>query len=155
MAKAKAAVQANPSIGRKKLIRLCGCTAFAAAKFLKSGDKPVQVCVPVPAAKPQGGEAREPKEPRETLGVSVREFGSRFDFEAKLRKTIKTLCGDRFVADADVRTHCDIPIPSFRAVAAMPEFMACQIKEGGTVWWSARENVEEVRAKARKWGISK
>lgn len=88
-------------------------------------------------------------------GISVRDFAARFDFEAKLRKTLKELCQDKFVSESDIRNCCDIPVSSFKTVAALPEFTACQMKEGGTVWWSAKANVDAVRAQARKWGISK
>jgi len=144
LAKARAAVAADPTIGRRRLMTACGCTRHAAEKFLKGGVD---------------GRARKKNAPSiapaERPGISVREFTSRFDFEAKLRKTLKDLCTDKFVSDSDIRNHCDIPVSCFRTVAALPEFAACQIKEGGTVWWSARGNVDAVRAQARKWGISK
>lgn len=159
--KAEALRKSNPRAGRRRLMAATGCTSFAAQQYLQGvytkgrlGGAP---------GRPRGGakaSARETKDgaPAQTPGrpgVSVREFLGRFDFEATLRKTVKDLCADRFVADADIRTACDIPVTSYRAVASLPEFQACQIKEGGTVWWSTRENVDRVRASARKWGISK
>jgi hypothetical protein len=137
-AKAKAALAANPNLGRRKLMSVCGCTAYAAETYIKTAG------ATAPAA-------AKPDKP----GISVRDFSSRFDFEAKLRKTLKELCQDKFVSDSDIRNHCDVPVSSFRTVAALPEFTACQMKEGGTVWWSAKANVDAVRAQARKWGISK
>ena len=35
-AKAKVALAANPNLGRRKLMAACGCTGFAAEKFLKT-----------------------------------------------------------------------------------------------------------------------
>lgn len=145
-AKAAKALAADPGIGRRKLVAACGCTGFAAAKFLKGGAAAAPGAV-------RGTATQPPASGRP--GISVREFSARFDFEAKLRKTLKELCQDKFVSDSDIRNHCDIPVSSFRTVAALPEFAACQMKEGGTVWWSAKQNVDTVRAQARKWGISK
>ena len=132
-----AARQSNPAIGRRKLRKLTGCTDYAADAFLRGkydGDRErVQA-------------ALNPPKP----GVSVKDFAGRFDFEAKLRKTLKELCRDSFVSDTDIRAHSGIPACAYRDVAAMPEFQSCQIRDGGTTWWSVKENVDTVRAKAQK-----
>ena len=47
--KAHAALKADPGIGRRKLIKACGCTAYAAARFLKR----VYTCTPAPEATPE------------------------------------------------------------------------------------------------------
>ena len=145
---AEAAYKADPKIGRRRLMAAAHCTSFAAAKFLIQKHEGATPVVTAQSAATQPLASSRP-------GVSVREFSSRFDFEAKLRKTLKELCSDKFVSDSDIRNNCDIPVSSFRTVAALPEFAACQMKEGGTVWWSAKHNVDAVRAQARKWGISK
>lgn len=158
--KAEALSKSCPRVGRRKLMTATGCTSFAAQQYLqgvytkgnlgKTSGRWGRAKASAQETK-DGAPAQTPGRP----GVSVREFLGRFDFEATLRKTVKDLCADRFVADADIRTACDIPVTSYRAVASLPEFQACQMKEGGTVWWSTRENVDRVRASARKWGISK
>lgn len=155
----------DPTIGARKVMNACGCTRFAADAFLKTarigglekdpyGYKLAADPSPLkfkldPKAVAGKSDATAMK------GISVRDFKGRFDFEAKLRRTLKELCKEQFVSDADVREHCDIPIPAFRSVADLPEFKACQIKDRGTVFWSVKENVDEVRQQARKWGISK
>lgn len=141
----------DPTTGARKLMRLARCTRWSADKFLNNmrtgkteverGKTPLRIVFTPKDTSPKG--------------VSVKEFKGRFDFEASLRRTIKELCKDQFVADADIRERCDIPIPAFRTVAELPEFKACQIKDRGTVFWSIKENVDEVRLQARKWGISK
>lgn len=141
----------DPTTGARKLMRLTRCTRWSADVFLNNmrtgtteaarGKAPLRIVFTPKDATPKG--------------VSVKEFKGRFDFEASLRRTIKELCKDQFVADADIRERCDIPIPAFRTVAELPEFKACQIKDRGTVFWSIKENVDEVRLQARKWGISK
>jgi len=153
----------DPKVGARKLMRLGRCTRYAADQFLKEAragglEKDPYgyrlVTDPNPMRFKTG-----PKKPEaaagKPAGVSVKEFKGRFDFEASLRRTIKELCRDQFVPDAAIREHCDIPIPAFRSVAELPEFKACQIKDRGTVFWSIKENVDEVRQQARKWGISK
>lgn len=144
-----AARLSNPAIGRRKLRKLTGCTDYAADRFLKGDydkghDKYAGDYERVQAA-------LNPPKP----GVSVKDFAGRFDFEAKLRKTLKELCRDSFVSDSDIRAHSGIPACAYRDVAAMPEFQSCQIRDGGTTWWSVKENVDTVRAKAQKWGIRK
>jgi hypothetical protein len=151
-AKAEAALAANPSIGRRRLMAACGCTAFAAATYLRTAG----TIAPAAAKSNRTAGATAPAAAKsDRPGVSVRDFSARFDFEAKLRKTLKELCQDKFVSDLDIRNHCDIPVTSFRTVATLPEFTACQMKDSGTVWWSVKENVDSVRAKARKWGVSR
>lgn len=150
MNRAKAFMAKNPDAGRRRLMAETGCTAFATTKFLKQWAAGATLLTkPVPPG-PQAAPT-----PGSKPGVSVRDFLGRFDFESKLRRTVKDLCADRFVSDADIRNACDIPVSSFKTVASLPEFQACQLKESGTVWWSTKENIDTVRAKARKWGISK
>ena len=136
----------NPKIGRRKMVAALGCTGWAADRILQGlrSGKPV-------ARKEGPASVQAGKE----LGISVKEFGGRFDYESKLRGVLRELCRDRFVSDADIRERCDIPIPAFRTVAGLPEFQACQIKDRGTVYWSLKTNVDEVRQQARRWGISK
>ena len=144
-----AARQSNPAIGRWKLRKLTGCTDYAADAFLKGNYDQHQ-------GRPFERLCRTPEEVKLTKpGVSVKDFAGRFDFEAKLRKTLKELCRDSFVSDSDIRAHSGIPACAYRDVAAMPEFQSCQIRDGGTTWWSVKENVDTVRAKAQKWGIRK
>lgn len=150
-AKANAAVTANPSIGRRRLMAACGCTNYAAASFLKRGSMPTRATSLADPIQAPLAVSPKPVKP----GISVRDFASRFDFEAKLRKTLKELCQDKFVSEYDIRNCCDIPMSSFKTVASLPEFTACQIKDSGTVWWSTKENVDVVRAQASRWGISK
>ena len=148
-----AARQSNPAIGRRKLRKLTGCTDYAADRFLKGDyDKhPGKELCKYDGAYERVQAALNPLKP----GVSVKDFAGRFDFEAKLRKTLKELCRDSFVSDSDIRAHSGIPACAYRDVAAMPEFQSCQIRDGGTTWWSVKENVDTVRAKAQKWGIRK
>jgi hypothetical protein len=165
---ATAAYAKDPTIGARKVMNASGCTRFAADAFLKTArtkDVELRPLAKGTILKPEDQTPAYPPtkwvnavgKPDATAmkGISVKEFKGRFDFEAKLRRTIKELCKDQFVSDADVREHCDIPIPAFRSVADLPEFKACQIKDRGTVFWSVKENVDEVRQQARKWGISK
>ena len=145
-ADAAALYAADKTVGRRRLVAALGCTGWVADKILQDlrSGKPV---------------AREENpalmQVRKAPGISVKEFGSRFDYESKLRGVLRELCRDRFVSDADIRERCDIPIPAFRTVAGLPEFQACQIKDRGTVYWSLKGNVDEVRQQARRWGISK
>ena len=152
--KANAARAADPAIGRRKLVKLLRCSDYAAAKFL-SGEalSPKSAEGFFCAIHGQRGPETENKAGK--LGVPVRKFLERFDFEAKLEKTVKALCADRFVSDADIRAESGIPAGSFRDVAGLPQFQKLQIKDGGTLWWSTEENVEAVRAAARKWRITK
>lgn len=145
-AKAVKALAETPGLGRRRLIRICGCTGYAAETFLNNYHK---LKGPVMAVSDTVTEREAPK------GVSVREFGKKFDYEAKLRDTIKALCASRFVCDADIREQSEIPATVFRNVASLPEFIKCQIKDGGTIWWSTEVNANEIRAKAGKWGVHK
>lgn len=61
--KATAAITADPGIGRRKLIKACGCTAYAAARFLTRGagavtrelnPKATEVCTVQPKADVKG-----------------------------------------------------------------------------------------------------
>ena len=161
--KAEGYVKAHPDAGRATLARVVGSNDSDARRFLerfragetawpgprgKAGKAGSKAGAVPDAPDKAGAAAAKP-------GVSLRDFLGRFDFEAKLRRTVRDMCSDRFVSDADIRNACDIPVASFKTVASLPEFQACQLKEGGTVWWSSKENVDTVRAKARKWGISK
>ena len=145
------AANANPGIGRRRLMALTGRTAYACEKFLeeRNGTKLSSVCGQ------KGPESETTPGKAEPVGVPVKKLLARFDFEAKLAKTIKDLCADRFVSDADIRSECGIPAGAYRDVAGLPQFQKCQIKDGGTLWWSSEENVDKVRAAARKWRISK
>lgn len=141
LAKAQAAFDADHSIGRRRLVKVARCSDYAADAFLKSRRSGSWDGKGSPAA--------------ETPGVPVKEFTARFDYEAVLRATIKRLCSDRFVADADIRRESGIQPTAFRAAASLPEFSACQIKDSGVTWWSTRKNVDDARAQARKWGVNK
>ena len=149
-AKACEARRTIPGLGRRRLCKLTGCTDYAADMFLQGKYD-------APHADKYDGDyervqaAMAPVKP----SVSVKDFAGKFDFEAKLRKTLKELCRDSFVSDSDIRAHSGIPACAFRGVASLPEFQACQIKEGGTIWWSVKGNVDTVRAKAQKWGVLK
>ena len=150
----------DPKVGRRRMVAALGCTGHMAEKLLaavRSGRAMAARPCPFPKAAdtiigtPEGGKRPDGAK----LGISVKEFGSRFDYESKLRGVLRELCRDRFVSDADIRERCDIPIPAFRTVAGLPEFQACQVKDRGTVYWSLKNNVDEVRQQARRWGISK
>lgn len=136
---AEKAYAEDPGIGRRRLVAKAHCTDFAASTFLKQKHR-------ASGSPSTGTPAR---------GVTVREFCGRFDFEAKLTRTIKELCRDRFVAEADIREQCDIPIPAFRTVADLPQFKSCQIRDGGVTYWSTKENVDAARQQARKWGLNR
>ena len=137
------AVQENPGIGRRRLMALTGRTGWACAKYLEGTRKgcPAQDRTAVTIQNP--------------TGIPVKEFMGRFDYESKLRQTVKRLCRNCFVSEHDIRANCGIPIPSFKAVAEMPEFKKCQVKDEGVTWWGTAENVAAVRAEARKWGVQK
>lgn len=85
--------------------------------------------------------------------TSVAQFMAKYDYEARLRVAIRKLCKTQFVSDLDMRNEADIPAPVFRKVAAMEEFLPCQLKDNGKVWWSTPENVEKVRSTQRQWGL--
>ena len=149
------AVKENPGIGRRRLMALTGRTGWACEKFLEGIRKGC------PAAegpidnlyRRTTSDGRVPYTDRS--GIPVKEFMGRFDYESKLRKTVKALCRGCFVSEHDIRSNCGIPIPSFKAVAEMPEFKKCQVKDEGVTWWGTAENVAAVRAEARKWGVQK
>lgn len=153
------AALANPGIGRRRLMALTGRTAYACEKFLQAinGVKaPGKLSSKLSSVYGQKGpECEAAPEKAMPVGVPVKKFLARFDFESKLAKTVKDLCADRFVSDADIRSECGIPAGAYRDVAGLPQFQKCQIKDGGTLWWSSEENVDKVRAAARKWRISK
>lgn len=150
VAEAAALFAENPGIGRRRMTAALGCSGFMAERILRGLRAGAR---PAPAEPGKGAELRKPE--RSGVGIPVKEFGSRYDYEAKLRGVLREFCRDRFVSDADIRERCDIPIPAFRTVADLPEFRACQIKDRGTVFWSLKTNVDEVRQLARRWGISK
>lgn len=137
--KAQEAFDADHKIGRRRLVKLVRCSDYSADAFLKS----------------RRSGNWDGKGEGATTGVPVKEFTARFDYEGVLRATIKRLCSDRFVADADIRRESGVTPSAFRAAASLPEFAACQIKDGGVTWWSTRKNVDEARAQARKWGVNK
>jgi hypothetical protein len=88
-------------------------------------------------------------------GISASAFIGRFDYPGKLRAVVSRLCRARFISDSRIRAESEIPPVAYRAVAEQPEFRACQIKEGGQIWWSSKENVSAAREQAKKWGIQK
>lgn len=153
VAEAAALFAENPGIGRRRMTAALGCSGFMAERILRGLRAGARAARPAPAEPGKGAEPRKPE--RSGVGIPVKEFGSRYDYEAKLRGVLREFCRDRFVSDADIRERCDIPIPAFRTVADLPEFRACQIKDRGTVFWSLKTNVDEVRQLARRWGISK
>ena len=152
-AEAAALFAENPGIGRRRMVAARGCAGFMAERILRGLRAGARRARPAPAEPGKGAEPRKPE--RSGVGIPVKEFGSRYDYEAKLRGVLREFCRDRFVSDADIRERCDIPIPAFRTVADLPEFRACQIKDRGTVFWSLKANVDVVRLLARRWGISK
>lgn len=158
-AEAAALFAENPGIGRRRMVAALGCSGFMAERILRELRAGPRRARPAPAGPGKGPDpvkGAEPRKPeRSGVGIPVKEFGSRYDYEAKLRGVLREFCRDRFVSDADIRERCDIPIPAFRTVADLPEFRACQIKDRGTVFWSLKANVDEVRQLARRWGISK
>lgn len=154
--KAEAFYKANPDCGRKAIAKLVSCSEFAAKKFLDA----VRAGKPAPTGGTRYNLHSAPKAAKAVGGakacvVPVKDFVARFDYEAKLRATLAELCGDCFVAEVDIRSACEIPIPVFRTVAELPEFRACQIKDGGVIWWSTRKNADAARANAKRWGITK
>lgn len=158
---ARAAFDENPTIGWRRLSRLTGCTPSSAEAWLKrqrrGGGEGAASVATATTSLPEGQEAPAPKSARDAgvTGIPIAEFKGRFDYEGMLRETIAKLCKSSFVADVDIRARCGIPIPAFRTVASLPEFVACQIKDAGTVFWSTKENADEVRSAARKWGVTK
>lgn len=134
-----------PGLGRRRLCKIAGCTDYAADQFLQGKYDPV----PAAAGRVQAAVSAAVRL------VPVDDFASRFDFGARLRKALGELCRNGFVSEADIRAYSGIPVGEFRSVAAGPEFQSCQIRNGGITWWSVKENVDTVRAKAQKWSIRK
>ena len=154
-------INRNPGIGRRKIVAALGCTDFAAAKVLKKWHAD-HGTTPSHGGTPDGqravrllGSTPGSTELKPKTRVSVSDFCGRFDYAAKLREVVGKLCRNQFVAEVDIRANCDIPVTVFRHVADLPEFRSCQIKDGGTTWWSTAANVETARRNAKQWGISK
>jgi hypothetical protein len=158
-------IKADPEIGRRKLSAALGCPSHIVEKFLvrwKAGtkDTPDELVAmfATRAYRSTRSMAVTPpgtNDPSQVAGVSVREFVGRFDYAGKLRKLLKETCSNAFVPDSEIRALSGISIPSFKLAASLPEFKACQIKEGGTLYWSTKNNVDQVRAQANKWGVQR
>lgn len=79
-AKAKAALAANPNIGRRKLMAACGCTGWAAEKFIKAAG--------VSEAAPVKGTAPSRQVPP---GRDVRSFVLKTDSRVTDRRPVATV----------------------------------------------------------------
>lgn len=86
-------------------------------------------------------------------GVAVAKFLHQFDYEAQLMRTLRRLCGKRFMADHDIRAAASLPAAVYRRVTDLPAFEDWKIKIDGRLWWSAPSNIKQVRAQQTNWGL--
>lgn len=140
--RALAHMRLHPKAGARTLMQASGCTRHSADSFLKAyrvdgrGDvsgRPV----------PPGGKK------------SLKEFQSQFDYRARLSSLLERLCSDQFVSESEIRARSGIPAKQFSALARLPEFSRCRIRDNGVLWWSSAKNAAVVRQAARKVGVNK
>lgn len=103
---------------------------------------------------PPAGRVTSPGEmPASAPGIAVTKFLHQFDYEAQLLRTLRKLCLKRFVADNDIRSAANLPAAVYRRVTELPAFEDWKTKIDGRLWWSAPQNIKQVRAQQTNWGL--
>lgn len=108
LAKAIAARRGNPSIGRRKIMAITGCTGFAAAKFLKSGHV---------AAEEKTGSVRENVKPSSSKAANVKtlaDFRQAYDKDtiipAKIRDGLGFLGPEGWEYEVEFAKMCGVSL---------------------------------------------
>lgn len=87
--------------------------------------------------------------------ISVGEFLKRMDYDKMLAEAIKKHCRTKFVVESQMRTLSGILPSLWRSVADLERFENNRVYDSGKTWWSTEENVKQVQAKKKYWGIAR
>ena len=107
----------------------------------------------VAAVRGGSGEKMIPITPLPASSISVGEFLKRLDYDKMLAETISRNCRNKFIVESQMRTLSGVPPNLWRSVADLERFENCHVYDSGKNWWSTEENVKQVQAKKKYWGI--